>query len=55
MIARAIRHHDFSPQVSGEDKLWRFLGIWAKNNAEWLTTQYACMKARTAVVGFYDA
>ena len=39
----------------GEGKAQRFLGIWAKNCAEWLVTLLGCLKVRTSVVGFYDA
>lgn len=33
----------------------RFMGIWSKNRAEWMTTLLACMRVDTTVVGFFDA
>lgn len=33
----------------------RFLGIWSKNNAEWMVSILAAMKVKTSAVGFYDA
>jgi len=55
MAARAIRKLNFSPVIIGEEKEQRFLGIWAKNCTNWLITLLATMKARTSVIGFYDA
>ena len=54
-VARAIRKNKLAEPVEGEGKQQRFLGIWAKNRAEWLTTLIALMKSRTVCVGFFDA
>ena len=35
--------------------MWRFIGIWAKNRPEWLTTLLAGMHYGITTVGFYDA
>jgi len=53
--ARAIRKMEFCPVVIGEEKEQRFLGIWAKNSANWMISLLAGMKTRSSVVGFYDA
>ncbi len=46
---------DFCPQIEGEGKLWRFLGIWAKNREEWTISLLAAMHYRITAVGFFDA
>lgn len=46
---------DLCPQIEGEDKLWRFLGIWAKNREEWTTSLLAAMHYKITAVGFFDA
>ena len=43
------------PEIDGEGKKWRFLGIWAKNRWEWTVSLLACMHLDATVVGFYDA
>jgi len=44
-----------APEVEGEGKQWRFIGIWAKNRWEWLTTLIANMYYNVTTVGFFDA
>ena len=46
---------DLCPQVEGEGKQWRFLGIWAKNREEWTTSMLSAMHFSITAVGFYDA
>jgi long-chain acyl-CoA synthetase len=46
---------DIAPEVVGEDKTWRFIGIWAKNRWEWTNTLLAGMHYKITTVGFYDA
>jgi len=43
------------PEVEGEDKLWKFCGIWMKNRWEWTASLIACMHYNITAVGFYDA
>ena len=43
------------PEISGEEKMWRFLGIWMKNRWEWTASLLACMHFKITAVGFYDA
>ena len=54
-FAKGMVKLDLSPEVEGEGKLWRFIGIWAKNRAEWTTTLLASMYYKITTVGFYDA
>ena len=46
---------DLCPEVRGEGKNWRFVGIWAKNRYEWTATLLAGMHFNITTVGFYDA
>ena len=46
---------DIAPEIVGEDKTWRFVGIWAKNRWEWTNTLIAGMHYKITTVGFYDA
>ena len=46
---------NLAPEVEGEGKKWRFVGIWSKNRAEWAKTLLACMHYNMTTVGFYDA
>ena len=43
------------PEIEGEGKQWKFLGIWMKNRWEWTATLLACMHFSITAVGFYDA
>ena len=55
MLARALTVEKLCPEVEGEDGVNRFLGIWAKNCAEWLISLFASMKVGATCVGFFDA
>ena len=44
-----------APDIEGEGQIWRFVGIWAQNRAEWAKTLLACMHYNMTTVGFYDA
>lgn len=35
--------------------MWRFMGVWMQNRAEWTKTELACMHYKMTTVGFYDA
>ena len=54
-IARGLMNLNLVPQVEGEGKLWRFIGVWSKNRLEWTETQLASMHYNMTTVGFYDA
>lgn len=34
-LARGMIAMNLNPEVDGEDKKWRFVGIWSKNRSEW--------------------
>ena len=46
---------NLAPEVSGEGKVWRFVGINSPNRPEWTKTLLACMNYNMTTVGFYDA
>lgn len=46
---------NFCPEHEAEGRQWRFVGIWARNRQEWLTTLLAGMHFNITNVGFYDA
>ena len=45
------------PDIEGEGdgKMWKFLGIWAKNRMEWTVSLLSTMKYAITAVGFFDA
>jgi len=43
------------PETEGEEKMWKFFGIWMKNRWEWTASLLACMHYNVTAVGFYDA
>jgi long-chain acyl-CoA synthetase len=40
--------------VEGEGKLWKFMGIYAKNREEWALTALANMKNAVTTIALYD-
>ena len=42
-------------ETEGDDKKWHFVGIWAKNRWEWLTTHIANMYYSMTTIGFFDS
>jgi len=54
-FAKGMLHLNLTPEVEGEGKMWRFIGVWAKNRWEWTNTLLACMHFNITTVGFYDA
>ena len=54
-LAKGLMAMDLCHQIEGEEKLWRFVGIWAKNCWEWTTSLIAAMHYKITAVGFYDA
>jgi len=45
---------DMIPDVMAEGKDWRFIGIQAKNQLDWLLIHFANMYQRTTTVALYD-
>jgi len=45
---------DLAPEVEGEGKQWRFLGIQSKNRKEWGLTHIGNMKNNTTSIALYD-
>lgn len=54
-LARAMMKLGFCPEHEAEGRMWRFVGIWARNRWEWTTTLLAGMHHNITNVGFYDA
>lgn len=54
-LAKGLKASQCVNDTEGEGKTWRFLGLWAKNRAEWTITLLASMMVKGTVVGFYDA
>ena len=54
-LANGMMALKLAPELEGEDKKWRFVGIWSKNRSEWAKTLLACMHYSMTTVGFYDA
>lgn len=54
-LANGMMALKLAPEVDGEDKKWRFVGIWSQNRSEWAKTLLACMHYKMTTVGFYDA
>jgi len=54
-FAKGMMIKGLCPETEGEGKMWRFVGIWAKNRWEWTNTLLAGMHVGVTTVGFYDA
>ena len=54
-LSRGIMELGLCPDIEGEGKQWRFLGIWMKNRWEWTTSLLSAMHFSITAVGFYDA
>jgi long-subunit acyl-CoA synthetase (AMP-forming) len=53
-LGKGLLINEFCPQIQAEGKLWRFIGIQAKNREEWFTTMLASMSVNITTVAFYD-
>ena len=42
------------PEIKGDGRTFRFMGIYAKNREEWIITDIANMKNAVTTVAFYD-
>ena len=54
-LANGFISLNLAPEVEGEGKMWRFMGVWMQNKPEWTKTELACMHYKMTTVGFYDA
>lgn len=54
-LSNGMMSLDLCPEVEGEGRMWRFVGIWCANRPEWSKTELACMHCNVTTVGFYDA
>lgn len=45
---------NLSPQVEGEGRIWKFMGIYAKNREEWALTAIANFKNSVTTIALYD-
>ena len=54
-LATGMMSLKLCPEVEGDGKMWRFVGIWSQNRPEWAKTLLACMHYNMTTVGFYDA
>ena len=54
-LANGMISLDLTPEVDGEGKKWRFVGMMSQNRAEWVKILLASMHYNTTTVGFYDA
>lgn len=54
-IARGIVKLNLATETEGDDKKWRFVGVWAKNREEWLMTHLANMYFDMTTIGFFDS
>lgn len=54
-FAQGSRKLDLAPEVEGEGRKWRFIGIWSRNRWEWLTTHFANMYFNHTTIGFFDS
>lgn len=43
------------PQLTEDNREWRFSGIWSKNCWEWNTVYFATQLVQATIVGFYDS
>ena len=54
-LANGMMALKLAPEIEGEGRMWRFVGIWSQNRSEWAKTLLACMHYDMTTVGFYDA
>ena len=54
-FAKGLMVLNLVPETEGEDKMWKFCGIWMKNRWEWTASLISCMYYTITAVGFYDA
>lgn len=43
------------PEVSAEDTIYNFMGIFAKNREEWAVVDLACMRSSVTIIPFFDS
>lgn len=53
-LARGMVALDMMPDIEAEDKIWNFLGIYAKNRPEWALADLASASIGGTTIAFYD-
>lgn len=43
-----------APEVEGDGRKWRFVGLWSRNRWEWLILHFANMYFNHTTIGFFD-
>ena len=54
-LSNSMYDHQMTPDIQGEGKTWRFVGVWSQNRPEWTKIELACMNYKVTTIGFYDA
>jgi long-chain acyl-CoA synthetase len=53
-LAAGYQALNLLPEVTAEDTVWKFMGIYAKNREEWTLTDLAALRQGGTVIAFYD-
>lgn len=54
-LARGMHGLKLATETEGDNRKWKFVGIWAKNRWEWLATHIANMYFNHTTIGFFDS
>lgn len=54
-LAKGYQYYDLLPEVEGDGRKWKFLGILAKNRWEWAVSELASVRQSGTTIAFYDA
>lgn len=55
LLAQGMNSLGLATETEGDDKKWKFVGIWSKNRWEWLATHIANMYFNHTSIGFFDS
>jgi long-chain acyl-CoA synthetase len=53
-LASGYQHLGLMPEVEGEGRKWRFMGVYAKNREEWTISDMASLRQSGTTIAFYD-
>lgn len=53
-LAAGYQKLNLLPEIEGDGKMWRFMGIYAKNREEWVFSDYATIRQKGTTIAFYD-
>ena len=53
-LSHGIKALGLAPEVEGEGRWWRFMGIWSRNRKEWYLTHMAGMFQGITSVGLHE-